>query len=145
MVRRMFEQGINQKNSKVFDELIAPNYVNHNMPAPGPGAEGFKQVLGMFTQAYPDFKVTLRDVLAEGDKVSTRGTGIGTHKGDFMGVKATGKRVEVEYIDIWRIQGGRFVENWVQIDMMGMMQQLGVAPAPPAQGGGATVPLKTSA
>src|SRR4051794_37542855 len=60
-VRRGFEEGINQKKLDVFDELLAPNYVNHNMPAPAPGPEGFKQVIGMFLTAFPDMHITIED------------------------------------------------------------------------------------
>jgi steroid delta-isomerase-like uncharacterized protein len=130
LVRRGFEEGMNQHNLNVFDELLAPNYVNHNMPAPAPGPEGFRQVVSMFLTAFPDFHVTLEDVIADGDKVATRGTWRGTHQGEFMGIPATGKSVAVSYSDIWRIENGRAVENWVQMDMLGLMQQLGVAPAP---------------
>lgn len=130
LVRRGFEEGINGRNLRVFDEVMAPTYVNHNMPAPAPGAEGFKQVISMFLSAFPDFRVTVEEVIAEGDKVATHGTWGGTHKGDFMGIPATGKSVNLTYTDLWRIENGQAVENWVQMDMLGLMQQLGVAPAP---------------
>ena len=130
LIQRGFEEGINQQKLNVFDELLAPNYVNHNMPAPGPGAEGFKQIISMFIDAFPDFQVMVEDMIAEGDKVATRGTWTGTHKGDFMGIPATGKSVVVTYTDLWRFENGKAVENWVQMDMVGMMQQLGVMPAP---------------
>jgi steroid delta-isomerase-like uncharacterized protein len=113
----------------VIDELLDPSYVNHNMPAPAPGNEGFKQVIMMFRNAYPDLHVTVEDVIAEGDKVASRGTWRGTHQGEFMGVPATGKQVAVSYSDIWRVENGKFVENWVQMDLLGLMQQLGVVPA----------------
>jgi steroid delta-isomerase-like uncharacterized protein len=129
LVRRGFEEGMNQHNMNAFDEVMAPNYVNHNMPAPGPGPEGFKAVISMFLSAFPDFRVTIEDAIAEGDKVATRGTWQGTHQGDFMGIPATGKPVAVSYCDIWRLENGKAVENWVQMDMLGLMQQLGVAPA----------------
>jgi steroid delta-isomerase-like uncharacterized protein len=130
LVRRVFEESINKHNLNVFDELLAPNYVNHNMPTPAPGPEGLKQVVSMFLTAFPDFHVTLEDVIAEGDKVASRGVWRGTHQGNFMGIPATGKSIAVSYSDIWRIENGRAVENWVQMDMLGLMQQLGVAPAP---------------
>ena len=84
----------------------------------------------MFLTAFPDFHVTLEDVIAEGDKVASRGVWRGTHQGNFMGIPATGKSVAVSYSDIWRFENGKAVENWVQMDMLGLMQQLGVAPAP---------------
>jgi predicted ester cyclase len=134
LVRRIFEEGINQNKPEVFDELIAPNYVNYNFPAPAPGLEGFKMVIGMFLSAFPDMQVTLEDELADGDKVITRGYFAGTHQGDFQGIPPTGKQVKVKYIDIWRVENGKLVENWVQMDQVGMMQQLGVIPTP-GQGG----------
>jgi steroid delta-isomerase-like uncharacterized protein len=128
-LRRVFEEGINQGRRDVIDELIAPDYVNHDLPAPAPGAEGFKQVIGLFWAAFPDLRVAVEEVIAEGDTVASRGTMTGTHRGEFMGIPATGRRVAVRYSDVWRVANGRFVENWVRLDMLGMMQQLGVVPA----------------
>lgn len=130
LILRVFEEGINGGDDAVFDEVISPDYVNHSMPAPAPGSEGFKQVTAMFRAAYPDLRVTVEDVVAEGDRVATRGTMSGTHQGEFMGVPATGRPVEIPYIDIWRVEGSKGVENWVQMDMLGMMQQLGVMEQP---------------
>jgi predicted ester cyclase len=62
--------------------------------------------------------------------VVTRGVFAGTHRGDFMGIPATGRKVSIKYLDIWRLENGKAKENWVQMDMLGMMQQLGVIPAP---------------
>ncbi len=129
LIRRVFEEGINKNDVGALAELIAPNYVNHDFPAPTPGAEGFKQIIGMFRAAFPDLRVTLEDVLAEGDKVTSRGYFTGTHKGVFQGVAPTGKQVKVKYQDMWRIEGGRCVENWVQMDIIGLMQQLGAVPS----------------
>jgi predicted ester cyclase len=84
----------------------------------------------MFRGAFPDFKVTIDDLIAEGDKVVIRATWNGTQKGEFMGIPPTGKRVSFGVIDIIRMAGGKAVEHWGQMDSMGMMQQLGVAPAP---------------
>lgn len=130
IVHRIFEEGFNQNKPQVWDELIAPNYVNHDFPTPAPGAEGFKMVAGMFLAAFPDLHATLEGAVAEGDRVATRGYFTGTHKGEFNGIPATGKSVQVKYIDVWRLENGKAVENWVQMDMVGLMQQLGVMPAP---------------
>ena len=129
-VRRLIEEGMNQGNLNVFDELLDANYVNYDFPAPAPGPEGFKQVIGMFQAGFPDMHVTIEEVLAEGDKISTRGYFTGTHRGEFMGIPPTGKPIRVNYIDLWRVQDGKLVENWVQMDQLGMMQQLGVIPTP---------------
>lgn len=130
MVRRVFEEGINQNKPHVFDEVIGTTYVNHSMPAPLPGPEGLKMVVGMFHTAFPDLHITLEEVLGEGNKVATRGYFTGTHKGEFNGIPATGKTVQVSYIDIWWVENSKLVENWVQMDMVGLMQQLGVIPTP---------------
>jgi steroid delta-isomerase-like uncharacterized protein len=129
-VRRIFEEIVNQGNLAVADELLTSDYVNYSFPAPAAGPEGLKQVIGMFRTAFPDIVVKLEDVIADGDRVSTRGRFEGTHRGDFMGIPATGKKVSVSYIDIWRMENGKGRENWVQMDLLGMMQQLGVVPTP---------------
>jgi predicted SnoaL-like aldol condensation-catalyzing enzyme len=132
LVRRIFEEGINQNKPGVFDELIAPSYVNYDFPAPAPGPEGLKMIIGLFQAAFPDMRVTIEEELAEGNKVITRGYFSGSHQGDFQGIPPTGRQIKVKYIDIWRVENGKLVENWVQMDQLGLMQQLGVIPAPGA-------------
>jgi steroid delta-isomerase-like uncharacterized protein len=129
-VRRLFEDGLNNDNFDFLGTMIADNYVNHNMPAPSPGPEGLMQVLKTFKNAFPDMKITLHEVIGEGERVVTRGSWKGTHNGSFMGIPATGKNVEVNYIDIWRFENDKAVENWVQMDILGLMVQLGVVPSP---------------
>ena len=130
IVRRGFEEGMNRQNFSLFEEYLAPDYTNHNLPAPVPGPQGFILVVKGFYSAFPDFQVTLEDIVAEGNLVSTRGYFTGTHLGDFQGIPATGKTFKVNYTDLWRGENGKLVENWVQLDMLGLLQQLGVLPAP---------------
>ena len=80
----------------------------------------------MIRTAFPDIRITAEDMVAEGDKVACRGTFSGTHKGEFMGIAATGKQINVGVIEILRIVGGKMVEHWNIVDNLGMMQQLGV-------------------
>lgn len=129
LVRRLFEETFN-RGSEVGDELLHPNYKNHNFPAPAPGIEGWKMTIAMFRAAFPDMRVVIEDEVAEGDKVAARGYFTGTHRGEFMGIPATNKSIHVPYIDIWTIEDGRLKDNWVQMDMLGLMQQLGVIPTP---------------
>lgn len=129
MLRRVVE-GMNKHDQGAFEELIAPNYVNHGFLGLPPGPEGFKRAIAMFLDAFPDLHVEIEDVIAEGDKICSRGILQGTHKGMFMNVAPTGREVRVSYIDIWRAENSKFIENWVQIDMMGLLQQLGVIPSP---------------
>jgi steroid delta-isomerase-like uncharacterized protein len=130
LIRRNFEEGLNRRNFSTFDQLIAADFVHHSFPASIPGPEGYKQILAMFTAGFPDLRVTLEDIVAEGDRVMTRGYFTGTHKGAFMGIPPTGKTVRVSYMDVWRLEDGRIAENWVQLDMMALAQQLGCAPRP---------------
>jgi len=124
----MFERAINQRDEAVFDEFIDGSYVNYDMPTPEPGPNGMKALMGAFFAAFPDMRIVVEQTVGEGDLVSTRGYFEGTQEGDFMGVPATGKTVNVKYQDMWRIADGKAVENWVRLDMLGMMQQLGVVP-----------------
>jgi steroid delta-isomerase-like uncharacterized protein len=125
MVRRVFEEALNAGDDAVLDELLAADYTNHDMPAPAPGPEGFKQVIAQFRAAFPDMAVTIEDEFADGDLVGTRGRFTGTHKGDFMGIPASGMPIDIKYIDLWRVRDGKLAENWVQMDTAGLMQQIG--------------------
>jgi len=132
---RFLEEVVNKGNLAVIDELVAANFIDHSaLPGAAPDREGYKQFFAMTRTAFPDFHSTLEDMIAEGDKVVERFTVRGTHKGEFMGIAPTGKQVEVEGIAIHRLAGGKIVEDWFSMDMLGMMQQLGVVPAP-GQGG----------
>jgi steroid delta-isomerase-like uncharacterized protein len=133
---RFFEEVVNKGKLAVIDDLVATNYVWHDAPPGLPsGTEGLKQFFTMTHTAFPDFHSTLEDMFAEGDKVVQRFTARGTHQGEFMGIAPTGKQVTIPGIAIHRITDGKIVENWVNMDMLSMMQQLGVIP-PPGQAGG---------
>ena len=131
LTRKLVEEIINRGNISLIDEIMPPDFIEHE-GAPGmpKDREGFKQSIPVIRSAFPDFKATIDDIVAEGDKVVVRQTWSGTHKGEFMGVPPTGKSVSFGVIDILRIDGGKFVEHWGQMDSMGMMQQLGAMPAP---------------
>jgi steroid delta-isomerase-like uncharacterized protein len=130
VVRDMFERAINQRDDAVFEELIADSYVNYDMPMPESGPAGLRALMGAFFAAFPDMRIVIEQTMGDGDLVCTRGYFEGTHDGEFMGVPATGNTVNVKYIDIWRLADGKAVENWVRLDMLGLMQQIGAIPAP---------------
>jgi predicted ester cyclase len=130
LLRRLLNEGVGNNDASVIDELVATDYVNHDAPIPVRGPDGFKQLAGMFGAAFPDIRITIQDEFADGDRVGTRGAVTGTHQGEFMGIPPTGKPVNVKYLDLWRVEDGKFVENWVQMDMLGLLQQLGVVPPP---------------
>ena len=131
LMRRFYEEVFNKGNLDAIDELGSPDMVDHN-PSPGtePGPEGVKKEFAMMRSAFPDLNVNVEDMVAEGDKVVSRVTMRGTHKGDFMGIPASGKQITVTGMDIVRFSGGKAVERWGQFDDLGMMQQLGVVPPP---------------
>jgi steroid delta-isomerase-like uncharacterized protein len=92
------------------------------------GLDGMKQWHTMMSKAFPDMQVKLEDIVAEGDRVACRWTATATHKGEFMGMPATGKQVTITGIHIDRIAGGKITETWNYSDMVGVMQQLGMKP-----------------
>lgn len=133
LVRRFLEEVGNQGNIAVVDELVTADMIEHEeIPGIPPNREGVKQAFAMFRTAFPDMRVTIEDLIAESDKVVARETWRGTHRGAFMEIPPTGKQVEVTGIDILRIANGKMVEHWGQLDMLGMLQQLGVVPTPEA-------------
>ena len=118
--------------NRVIDDTVDANFVNHSAtnPEEGRGPQGVKRVFGAFRAAFPDGRTTIEDVIAEGDTVVTRWTFRGTHEYEFAGVAPTGRQVTLTGINIDKIAGGKFVERWYQMDMLGLMQQLGVIPRP---------------
>ena len=130
IVRRFYE-GLNQRNLAVVDELIAGNFVaNLGGLEDIRGPEGVKGNIATFLTAFPDLHRAIEDMVAEGDKVVIRLTVTGTHQGEFAGIAPTGKQVTWAVITINRVVGGKCVETWEVIDMLGLLQQLGAIPAP---------------
>lgn len=130
-MRRFYEEVFNQKNLAAIDDFVAPDFVNHSAAQLGlvsGDLEHVRQFLGAIMQSFPDLHYTVEDMVAEGDKVVTRLTISGTQHGAFMGIPATGKHAMVSDIEIFRITGGKAVETWVQVDFLGLLQQLGVVP-----------------
>ena len=131
LVRRFYEEVFNQKNTTAIAEFIDPTFVDHSLPPGLPGGiEGARQYIGMYMTAFPDLHLTVEDMIAEGDKVVARFTGSGTQQGAYMNIPPTGKQMTATVIDMFRIAGSKFVEHWLEFDALGMMQQLGVIPAP---------------
>jgi steroid delta-isomerase-like uncharacterized protein len=136
MSTRFLEEVINKGNLAVMDEVMAPDFVDHQTP-PGmpPTAESAKAFIGMFRGAFPDLHYTLVDTIAEGDRVVERSMASGTMKGDFMGMPASGKTATWQEIHITRYANGKAVEHWAVVDQMSMLAQLGFVEAP-GQGAG---------
>ena len=131
IARRLLEEAFNSGNLAVVDELVAPEFVNYDaaLPEPTRGIEAAKSSIGGYRDAFPDLRMTVEQQIAEGEYVTTRWTGRGTHEGDLFGMSATGKQAAVTGITIDRIVDGRIVESRTNWDTLGLMQQLGVVPA----------------
>jgi predicted ester cyclase len=130
LVRRMVDE-VNGGNLDVFDEVLAVDFVDHAPPrGVPPTREGFKQFQAMLLAGLPDNKATTEDLIAEGDKVVWRWSGLGHHTGVLMGLPPTGRPIRATGIEIFRVANGRFVEHWSEWSQMAMMQQLGLVPAP---------------
>ena len=132
IARRFLEEVFGQGKLAVVDEIVAPDHVDHGpstLPGMPTGPEGSKMVVTIYRNAFPDIHFTIDEQIAEGDKVVTRWTGRGTHKGELAGIPATGKSATVTGMGVDRIVNGKIVESWGIFDQFGMMQQLGVIPA----------------
>jgi steroid delta-isomerase-like uncharacterized protein len=133
ILRAYVETIFNQKQVDRADELVAADYVDHAaLPGQAPGLEGAKKKWAMYLAGIPDLRVTIEEMVAEGDMVGVRRSYEGTHRGELLGVPPTGKQVRIGGISIFRLAGGKIAEHWEQLDRLALMQQLGVIPAPAA-------------
>lgn len=131
VIERYSEEVLNNGNLDAVDELLADDYVHHT-PPPGmePTREGFKGFVTSAHSGMHNLTLTTDDMLAQGDKVVQRWTNTAVHKGEFMGVPATGNRVEFSGTSIYTVRDGQIVEDWTLFDTLGLMQQIGAAPEP---------------
>ena len=117
----------NKHNIAAFEKYFTADFISH-YPEGDMNGEQFKGLCQAYFSAFPDLHVTVDDLIAEGDKVVKVWTAHSTHKGEFMGIPATGKAIVVKGMEVFRIADGKIAENWVIMDNLGMMQQLGVIP-----------------
>jgi steroid delta-isomerase-like uncharacterized protein len=132
-----FFEAWNARDLDAFDEIIAPDAIDHDPQNPFremPGPAAARRSAEMYHAAYSDGRFKVHEQLADGDFVVTRWTGKGTHDGELMGMPPTGKSVEIQGISIDRIADGKIAESWTCFDTLGMMQQLGVVPEPQTAG-----------
>ena len=123
----LYVEMINTHDPDLVDRFVAEDYVNHNAFV-ADGREANRQFWAVFFTGLPDVSVTMEDLVISGDRVVGRFIYRGTHTGDLMGIPATGKPVEMRSIDIWRVQNGKFVEHWDELNLMQMFQQIGALP-----------------
>lgn len=133
-IRRMYDL-INAGDLDGFGDVLAEDFVEHEeLPGLAPTKDGVLAFFRMYLGAFPDLEMRAEDVIASGDRAVARVRATGTHQGDFLGMPATGRRVDVQLMDIIRFDDdGRAREHWGVLDQLTMLQQLGAIPeAPPA-------------
>ncbi len=125
-IRRIFEEAFNQGKLGVVDEVLISEHVANNPFTGGP--QGLKGWIASFRTAFPDLYCSIEDEIQEGDKLAAHWVLRGTQKGPFMGSQPTGRVIEANGIIFARISDGRIVEDWILIDQMRILQQLGLIP-----------------
>jgi len=132
LVRRFFEEFCNDRRAEVADELIADDYVSHGPQAPpAEGPDGVRDRVGLYQESV-DGHWDVQELISADDRVVARWIGTGTHRGELMGIPATGKPIEVEAISVFRVENGKIAEEWTVWDALGLLQQVGAVPAPVA-------------
>lgn len=131
VVRRLYDEVLNQENKAVIEQIFAAEVTIHD-PFTGvtQGPESFRQLLNIFDTAFPGHRVTVQQVVAEGEWVTVLHTHHATHTGPFMGLPGTGKQVVVEGLELFRLANGRITEFWRKDDNVSLLIQLGMMPAP---------------
>ncbi|HEY7030871.1 MAG TPA: ester cyclase [Thermomicrobiales bacterium] len=129
IARRLLLDDISQGDERVADEIIHPDFYDHtNPPGMQHGLAGHKAIVRLFRAAFPDSDWAIEDLVAERDRVVARTVFRGTHQGDFFGIPASGKHVEVGGVHVMRIADGKVVEHWGSNDDLGLMRQIGAIP-----------------
>jgi steroid delta-isomerase-like uncharacterized protein len=132
---RRFHEATNSGNAeliaKTIDEIVDPDVqIRTPLPVEATGADALKEVFARLHHAYPDLQVTVEDLIEEGDKVVGRNSISGTHRGEYMGIPATGKTVTYSEIMVFRFEDGRIAETWGVVDVFSQLKQLGVISLP---------------
>ena len=122
LVQSFYDEVISGGNLDLLDELLAPDFFDHDSQRP-PGRAGFRQFVAALRSAFPDLRWTVDDWVVGADKVVARGHANGTHRGEFMGVPPSGKPAEWRAIHIFRIEDGRLAERWMGVDG-GLLERL---------------------
>ena len=129
IVRRFFQEGPSKGNLAAAGELLSPNFSLHTPLPSSPGIQGMKETITACRAAFEHLDVTVKDMVAEGDKVAARFTACGTHQGSFMNLPPTGKPITMTGIEIVRIEDGKIAELWGEANLLGLMVQLGIFPS----------------
>jgi steroid delta-isomerase-like uncharacterized protein len=132
VARRYFDELWTGGDQSFIDRHVSSDYVFHDSGTPGGvrGTDGLRRYYSRYREGFPDMRFTVEDQIAEGNKVATRWSVEATQSGPFLGMPPSNKSIHVTGINIFRIVDGYIVEGWHNLDVLGLLQQLGVAPAP---------------
>ena len=131
IVAEYIEEFKNKANHDIVDELLAPDFAHHlKDPRLPQGRDAIKLLGQSIVAGFPDVKATVEELLADGDMVVERTSARATNTGEFNGIPATGKQVAWTEIHIYRLKDGKIAELWSEIDLLGLLTQLGAIPAP---------------
>ena len=130
IVRRLFDGAFSKGDLSVINELVAPDFIEHQNGSQDSGPEALRRIVAGLRRSFPDLTLRIDDLAAVGDQVWVRATGKGTDTGGVAGRPASGSSVKVDVMDLVRIPGGKIVEHWGVADRLGMLQQVGVLPLP---------------
>jgi steroid delta-isomerase-like uncharacterized protein len=134
-VVRQFFEALNQQDTERIGQLVSSTNYSFHFPGMSPmDWKGDKQFIAAINNAFPDLHNNIVDMVAEGDKVAVRFDVIATHKGEFLGIPPSGKKVSFGGTAFLTIIDGKVSEEWATADMMGLMQQIGAIPAPRSTG-----------
>jgi predicted ester cyclase len=124
------EEGFSKGDVTVFDRFASPDFIEHQYGFIPPNAEGVKKAIKNLHYSFPDFSLTIEDLVSDGDKVWGCMTGRGTHRKQFGPIPPTNKKFEITVIDIMRFKDQRLIEHWGVPDRLALMEQLGMKPPP---------------
>ncbi len=130
IVRRHLEEGWSEGNLAVMDEIVAPTAIHDYYRHYPPGPEGFKEAIIGPRTTFPDLRLTIHEMIAEGDMVVTRYTWHGTDRGGFPGAQPTGTQIEITGMDMDRLTNGQIILHWTIIDELALRQRLGLVRLP---------------
>ncbi|GIK36508.1 MAG: hypothetical protein BroJett011_03410 [Chloroflexota bacterium] len=134
LIRHFYDEvfTVGKMNITAIDQHLAEDFVGHDLPSCLNGRAGYKKFVGMlaasFSEATP---IKAHEVISKGDKIVVRWSSTGRHTGEFMGIPATGQRITLKGIDIFRLAGGKIADLWQEIDILGILQQISI----PSEGG----------
>jgi steroid delta-isomerase-like uncharacterized protein len=130
VVRRFIDAVFVRGNADAVDKLVTPDFTPHSWGTMPPGVEPLKQAIRHVHAGLSDVSMKIDDVIAEGDKVAVRLTAKATHRGEFMGLPASGKAYSISETHIFHLRDGKVAEHWRDADMLGLMRQIGALPEP---------------